>query len=685
MPVSSPFKFLNAYTKEDKDIFFGREEEVEQLYQLVFQTNLTLVYGQSGTGKTSLVECGLANRFAISDWFNIYIRRHENINQSLLRTLRNYKTEEPGSSGLEGRIKRRGQTRRAGRARENPTKEPVRALRRVYEYFFRPVYLIFDQFEELFILGKEAEQAQFYETIADILETETYCRVIIIMREEVIARLYDFEKIVPSLFEKRMRVEPMSQAKAREVVRKTTQKFGITLAGENVDGAIVDVISKGEGLVDLPHLQVFMDKLYRETTSPSSGKVVFAHALIERFDDIDNVLAEFLQSQTREIEQLVRSQFPKVPESAVRKVFGRLVTLKGTKRPLARHEIIAGPEEEDSAGFILKKLQERRLVRYVNGFYEPAHDTLAQQFNEQRSEEELALLQVSKLAQDRLQSYPTARTLLSNNELALVRNYQAKLREDKRLTEEEWSFIRKSIRYNNRRRFAIWSIVLVIVASLAMLAGNLNKKATALEITQQQARNEAEKAKKLLEQFQKEKEEKERAQQETNNEQYSRILEKGKRFIDNGDFERAITEFDKALAIRPNGVEADSLKAIARESVGLKESFGRYIQEGDNYAARADTFLIYAREEYRKALRLGFDNEQARNELQLIEPKLDQLFDKYKKSGDYIAGAISDSRDVAASCDIALKRYLIAARIRPGEKSIQRKIDELMRKCSSLD
>ena len=87
MPLNSPFKFLDAYGKEDKDIFFGRDDEVEQLYELVFQSNLTLVYGQSGTGKTSLVQCGLANRFAQSDWFNVYIRRNEDINQSMLATL----------------------------------------------------------------------------------------------------------------------------------------------------------------------------------------------------------------------------------------------------------------------------------------------------------------------------------------------------------------------------------------------------------------------------------------------------------------------------------------------------------------------------------------------------------------------------------------------------------------------
>ena len=50
--IKSPFKFLDAYTKEDKDIFFGREAETDELYDRVFETNLVLLYGASGTGKT---------------------------------------------------------------------------------------------------------------------------------------------------------------------------------------------------------------------------------------------------------------------------------------------------------------------------------------------------------------------------------------------------------------------------------------------------------------------------------------------------------------------------------------------------------------------------------------------------------------------------------------------------------
>ena len=33
---NSPFKFLDSYTKADKDIFFGREKETEEIYSRLF-------------------------------------------------------------------------------------------------------------------------------------------------------------------------------------------------------------------------------------------------------------------------------------------------------------------------------------------------------------------------------------------------------------------------------------------------------------------------------------------------------------------------------------------------------------------------------------------------------------------------------------------------------------------------
>src|ERR1035437_5092973 len=81
--MKSPFKFLDSYTKEDREIFFGREKEIEELYRRLFESKVLLVYGESGTGKSSLVNCGLINKLHETQHLTIYIRRSDNILESL--------------------------------------------------------------------------------------------------------------------------------------------------------------------------------------------------------------------------------------------------------------------------------------------------------------------------------------------------------------------------------------------------------------------------------------------------------------------------------------------------------------------------------------------------------------------------------------------------------------------------
>ncbi|MEL6254775.1 MAG: ATP-binding protein, partial [Bacteroidota bacterium] len=140
--MKSPFKFLDAYTRKDRDVFFGRETEIEILYDLVSQNRLVLVYGQSGAGKTSLIQCGLSNRFKPTNWFPIFIRRGNNLNDSIRHELEEalgYKSEASLPEIIE----------------------------ELYEEYLRPIYLILDQLEEVFILGDEEERELFIRDIAD--------------------------------------------------------------------------------------------------------------------------------------------------------------------------------------------------------------------------------------------------------------------------------------------------------------------------------------------------------------------------------------------------------------------------------------------------------------------------------------------------------------------------------------
>jgi len=353
----SPFKLLEAYDKADKEIFFGREEEVETLYQMSFQTNLMLVYGMSGTGKTSLIRCGLANRIDDSDWHPIYIRRNKDLNASF--------ASELIAQDLEGAFEAHFTA--------------AERLKSLYLDYLKPIYLIFDQFEELFILGTAAEYQRFAQTIAAVLAAELPVKVILVMREEYLAQLSTFEKAVPNLFDKRLRVEPMTLRNARRVIIDTLRKpeFGIRLAEEAVADIILEHITEGAGWIQLTYLQVFLDKLWRIANQQQTERpLVFDQQLLRQVGRIEDVLVGFLE------EQLVVFTSEMGPRHLALKLLKIFVSEKGTKMPVTYQELqerLPEIEAQERLRLLNFFLNNRILRPLENQQFELTHDSIAYQ------------------------------------------------------------------------------------------------------------------------------------------------------------------------------------------------------------------------------------------------------------------------------------------------------------------
>ncbi len=307
--LKSPFKFLDAYEKEDKAFFFGREKEVEELYELTFESNLILLYGASGSGKTSLINCGLSNKFQDTDWFDMFVRRGNNLNESLRKEIEHHATTPI------------------------PVDAPLRrALKSLFYDYYKPIYLIFDQFEELFILGDHAEQQLFFKTIGELLQLNLQLTIILSMREEYLAYLSDFEEIIPSLFDHRFRVEGMSKQNLERVVTGTVKHFGIEVAEpETTVPQIVDNLWNPRTGGDLTSLQVYLHQLYErfQVLHPAATQMVYSPELIQSVGELKDVLANFLDDQI----QVLEGQMPPEKAHIPMDVIFYFVTDEGTKRP----------------------------------------------------------------------------------------------------------------------------------------------------------------------------------------------------------------------------------------------------------------------------------------------------------------------------------------------------------------
>lgn len=475
-----PFKFLDSYNQNDKDIFFGRDEEISALYEMVFQTPILLIYGASGTGKTSLIQCGLAGKFKSYDWLPLTIRRGNDINASLEKQL----TDAGGNEIDDKDI-----------ATKDPSKKItglLRLIKGVYLHSFKPIYLIFDQFEELYVLGNKKEQSQFIEAVKEILRADQPVKMIFSIREEYLGYLYEFEKEVPQLLRKKLRIEPMTLDKVTDVMKGINNyRFSnVKIKDDEINEITQEIFQKIRGkkktlTIQLPYLQVFLDKIYLDTTHDESRQAdaLITMDVLKGIGDIGDVLRNFLEEQVQKISAKLRVSNGQVTPELIWKILSPFCTLEGTKEPISKKELadrLPGIDAKLIDGAVEEFVNSRILVFSENeNLYELAHDSLALRIAEKRSDEEIAILEVQRLIKSIVSVKAEAREFFSEKQLLFIEPYLDKFK----VSDEEQDWINKSRakvkkQKNKRLRGIAILILAVFVISLLLLGMLVSQRAT---------------------------------------------------------------------------------------------------------------------------------------------------------------------------------------------------------------
>ncbi|MDR1224955.1 MAG: leucine-rich repeat domain-containing protein [Tannerella sp.] len=378
-----PFKHLAAYERKDKAFYSGREKETRELYRICFETDLILLYGASGVGKSSLISCGLANKFEPYEWLEIPVRRGHNINNSLTEKLNIYIGDESNETDIS------------------------RQIQSLCSKCFKPVYLIFDQFEELYISGTEEEQELFYENVKTILSLNQPVKIIISIREEYLGYLYEFEKKIPQLFSHKYWVKPLKLEieDEKSIIDKMLQSVIDNKAESYIsiqDGdkdklvnEITEMFKSDAKTVDLPSLQILFDEFYFSLTKDNTfatPDVVFSYSKFkEKFNGnikIQDILWQYLEKLVSDL-----SRKEKIKSKVVYGVLLELVTERRTKKILMEKELqdefseleiklITDFFSNKQKGSILNRIEQKGEM-----CYELRHDALAKCIREKLDNE----------------------------------------------------------------------------------------------------------------------------------------------------------------------------------------------------------------------------------------------------------------------------------------------------------
>jgi WD40 repeat protein len=444
--MSFPFKFLDSYTYEDHDIFFGREKEIEELYHKVFESRLLLVYGNSGTGKSSLINCGLAGKFEDPDWLPLNIRRGSDIVQSIEYTLQKVAITPISPA--------------------NPLPLSfLKSVRSIYLDYFKPIFFIFDQFEELFIFGSPEEKKSFIEIIKVLNDSDLQCRFIFILREEYLAGTTEFERYIPTFLSNRLRIERISLANAKQAIEGPCKIYGIQLE-EGFSETLLEKLSPGASEIELTYLQVFLDKIYglalheSEEGDGPHKPLVFTNSLFDKVGNVADLLRDFLDKQITHLND---------PESAII-VLKSFVSAKGTKLQIGIEEImeyttmLGKPLSKEIVKELLQSFVQIRILtdKDHNGRYELRHDALASKIYEKISFVEKELIEIQSFIYTSFDNYQRRNILLSSEDLNYIFPYEERLFL-KRPLKEFIDKSKKNVLKSKRRKYLIAAIVVFTV------------------------------------------------------------------------------------------------------------------------------------------------------------------------------------------------------------------------------
>jgi hypothetical protein len=481
----SPFKFLDSYTREDRDIFFGREREVEEVFSKAFQSQMLLIYGASGTGKSSIINCGLANKFKDTDWLPIHIRRGGNIRRSMFNQIQKNAIHKV-DLGAEEEMSNEGM---------------IKALNSVFLDHFKPIYLIFDQFEELFIFGLREEWQDFISVIREILNRDLEVRLIFIIRGEYLEFLSEFEEELPNFFDNRVRIEKMTRKNAENIISGPVSQFPIDVE-EGFEENLIKKLSPGNSQIELTFLQVFLDKIYKMSLElqGENERLKFTNEQIEKLGQVGDVLAEFVD------EQLFRMPNPKQALTVLKS----FVSLQGTKVQRNTEEVIAYTRDigqlidEQEIDDIIAELINKRILKEQddNGRYELRHDSLAGKIFEKITVQERELLDVRQFLSHSYNEYQKRGTLLKDEDLSYIAPHERQLNLDEALLEFLETSRQNSSRRKKQRRtrnVVVLIIAFLLVTSVIALfnAQKQKHKAEMLAALAQSQASEAERQKNL--------------------------------------------------------------------------------------------------------------------------------------------------------------------------------------------
>jgi hypothetical protein len=292
-PCEPVFNALSPFVSADLPFYHGRKTEVDEIYELLHHKSVLLLYGDDRVGKTSLLQCGLANRLESDAERLIMVRREEdNLLAALSLQLRRTLVEEYGEEVSEG-------------------EDPITLARHLELLDDTLTFLVFDQLELLFSEDiTHEERTALFRFVRDLIVPETNrFRVVLSIRESFLAAAADYEEELPILLENRFRLLALKQNSMVDASVNLLDIMNLRglIATDDSEGLakrICAELADENGNVPAHCLQIYLHQLHQKSCGETApGSIVpLNQEVVDKFGPAAVLIDEYYEEKLGELE-----------------------------------------------------------------------------------------------------------------------------------------------------------------------------------------------------------------------------------------------------------------------------------------------------------------------------------------------------------------------------------------------
>lgn len=482
-PGEPPFKGLTYFGVDDASIFFGREQQVDQLVNHLRQARFLAVVGASGSGKSSLVRAGLVP--AIQG--GAYLASGESLPAGHVpwRVHLITPTNDPLEALADALTRDNPSVTLMDTIMADMVKQPRSLHRHVKRWLDEQqpasdgCLIMVDQFEELFTMCRDqARRQHFVDNLMTAVTTDGPTRVVLTLRADFYAHCAQFNDLREALAKNQIYIGPMTTDELRRAITEPAHQQGWTFEPGLVDLLLTDVGHEPGALPLLSHALL-------ETWRRRRGHML----TLAGYVGSGRVQGAIAQTA----ERVFTKSLTTAEQPIAKNIFLRLTELgegtEDTRRRIKSAEIITAADNKPLVEHVLKTLADTRLITTHEDEVEVAHEALIREWPTLRQwlDEDRAALQIHRRLTEATGEWIQNKrdgSFLYRDALLSTATQWAE-RHTASLNDQEKEFLGASQAAQRRRKLLQWGSITTILALLIFLpAIYMSSRA---QVVQQQA------------------------------------------------------------------------------------------------------------------------------------------------------------------------------------------------------